>query len=58
MGNYPRFFGKDASNIKAWANIEEAETEINATIAELDRLRVDLQFMLMMLRASKTTGQE
>lgn len=48
MGNYPRFFGKDASNLPEWdKNIIDDLREISK---ELEQLRVDLTFLLMLLR--------
>ena len=48
MGNYPRFFGKDASNLPA-DPIEKATIEVNRIRAEVEQIETDLRFILMLL---------
>lgn len=52
MGNYQRFFGKDASNLAA-DPIAKAEREIRQIIEEMERLETDLRFLLIMLKAQR-----
>lgn len=52
MGNYPRFFGKDASNLPQptlFEMLDEAHELIALTEIELDKLETDLQFLQIML---------
>jgi len=49
MGNYPRFFGKDASNLPA-DPIEETTLEIKRIRDELAQVETDMRFLLMWLR--------
>lgn len=49
MGNYPRFFGKDASNLPA-DPIEQATIEVNRIRAEVAQIETDMKFLLMWLR--------
>lgn len=48
MGNYPRFFGKDASNLPTWD--DDIRTEIERIRKEVEQTSVDLRFVLMLLR--------
>ena len=51
MGNYPRFFGKDASNLPhptLFEMLDEAQELIALTEIELNRLETDLRFLQMM----------
>lgn len=49
MGNYPRFFGKDASNLPA-DPIKETTLEIKRIRDELAQVETDMKFLLMWLR--------
>lgn len=56
MGNYPRFFGKDASNLPyppthpaVAAMLREAEQLIADTRKEIDQVDTDFRFLLMMI---------
>jgi hypothetical protein len=52
VGNFPRFFGKDASNLPQptlFDMIEEAEQLIRLTQTEMEQLDIDLRFLLMMI---------
>lgn len=52
MGNYPRFFGKDASNLPQptlFEMLDEAQELITLTEIELNKLEIDLQFLQIML---------
>jgi hypothetical protein len=49
MGNYPRFFGKDASNLPA-DPIKETTLEIKRIRDELAQVETDMRFLLMWLR--------
>lgn len=48
MGNYPRFFGKDASNLPAWD--EQITAEVERIRREVEQVSVDLNFLLILLR--------
>lgn len=52
MGNYQRFFGKDASNLPI-DSIDRAELEIRQIISDLEQLETDLRFLLIMLKAQR-----
>lgn len=57
MGNYPRFFGKDSSNLPdpppskqqptLFEMLNEAENIMRATEHELEQLNYDIQFLLI-----------
>ena len=50
MGNYPRFFGKDASNqYTLFELMGEAEQLIQLTNKEIEQLDIDLRFLLLMV---------
>lgn len=51
MGNYPRFFGKDASNLPAWD--QQVIEEIQRVRQELEQVSVDLTFLLLMLKSRR-----
>jgi hypothetical protein len=50
MGNYPRFFGKDASNqYTLFELLGEAEELVRLTNKEIEQLDIDLRFLLLMV---------
>ena len=48
MGNYPRFLGKDASNLPTWD--EQITAEVERIRREVEQVSVDLNFLLILLR--------
>jgi len=48
VGNYPRFFGKDASNLPTWD--EQITIEVERIRKEVEQVSVDLNFLLILLR--------
>lgn len=52
MGNYPRFFGKDASNNQPtlFELVAETEQVMAELVNELEQLEIDLQFMRLIVK--------
>lgn len=52
MGNYPRFFGKDASNNQPtlFELVAETEQVMADLVHELNQLEIDLQFMRIIVK--------
>lgn len=54
MGNYPRFFGKDASNLPnqptLFEIVEETEQVMADLVAEMQQLETDLRFLQLIIK--------